>query len=64
MGAESFGSKLRFIFNLLTDWNQENYLDYMRFTGPKLITFDPKDEVIPYASSLTIGASNQAFLNL
>jgi len=30
----------------------------MRFGGPKLIGFDPNDEVIPYLGSLAIGVSN------
>lgn len=48
---------------MLTDWNQANYLDYMRFTGHKMIAMDPKDEVIPYLGSIAIAVSNQAFLN-
>jgi hypothetical protein len=57
-----FGSKVKTLFRLLTDWDRKVYRDYLDYKGERCIAVDPKDEIIPLEASLAYGVAVESFL--
>ena len=51
----SFPKGFAFLFRLFTGWELATTNAYMDFTGYKLVTYDPKDDIIPTLASLQHG---------
>ncbi|EGR34522.1 hypothetical protein IMG5_008710 [Ichthyophthirius multifiliis] len=55
VALHSFGPKASKAFQLLTDWDFDSSYAYLKANCYKIITVDPKDEVLPFLSSLLNG---------
>lgn len=62
VGEKSFNPKLTKLFRMLTLWDDVQLTDYLDSKCYKLITFDPRDEVIYLFGSLLYGVTNAFIL--
>lgn len=60
VGKLSFGSLLGYFYRMVTLWDDNIPTDYIQSNCYKVITFDPKDEVIHALSSLKYGVTKKA----
>jgi len=58
----SFGSKIASMFRIITLWDDRIAKDYAESQCYKIITYDPKDEIIHLLSSLKYGVTSQVAL--
>ena len=54
-----FGRPVEKLYRWLTGWTDDNSYDFVNATCYKIITFDPKDEVIPLLGSLRYGVTRR-----
>jgi len=47
------------LYRLFTTWNDKIYDDYLGAKCYKVITFDPRDEVIPALAALKFGVTKK-----
>lgn len=59
VGRLSFGRGLCLLYRIITGWDDRLVLDFLESKCYKVITFDPKDEVIPFLCSLQHGITSR-----
>ncbi|CAD8106330.1 unnamed protein product [Paramecium primaurelia] len=61
IASKCFSSRIRMLFNIITDWDKPYYMNYWNYRGHKLIVQDSKDEVIPYVAQLQVAVAREWF---
>ncbi|EGR34165.1 hypothetical protein IMG5_021850 [Ichthyophthirius multifiliis] len=63
IGQYRLGNKSKQLFRFLTNWDLQINTSYLNCSCYKVISFDIKDDIIPYQASLQNGVSKQYIFN-
>ncbi len=63
VGSHVAGRFLAVLYRFITLWNDQVSTDYLEASCYKILTFDPRDEVIPFLCSLKHGVTMKVILN-
>jgi len=63
VGSHVAGKFLAMVYRMITLWSDQVSKDYLEANCYKILTFDPRDEVIPFLCSLKHGVTMKMILN-